>query len=244
MRIKPSLFIIFIIALSACKTQKQQLGKFASADLDFDYFTSKTKIHFSGPDNNMSVMSNIRAQKDEVIWLSIHKIGREFVRVKFTPDSVKLLDKYNKVYMLKNYAMLSGETGIELNFEMVQNMLFGNLPYQQEHNGSVGKEGHFRVYRQNSERFDVDNFVNDSTQRLEKFVVREKNSMNNMEVVYSDFEVVNEKLLASLMNLEIFFINEEKEEVSISIELKHLKPDFTSEKQNFPFTIPDSYERE
>lgn len=243
MKTKAYLLIFIALVIASCKTQQRQFEKFAAEDLDFKYFTSKSKIKYSGPENNLSVTSHIRAEKDEAIWVSIHKMGREFVRVMFTKDSLKILDKQHKVYSILDYATLSENTGVEINYKMVQNMLFGNLPYQKKHDGKVGKEEHFLVYKQNSERFEVDNFVNDSTRRLEKFVVKEKHTTNNMEVNYSEFEVVNKKLLATLMKIDILFTNE-KGENKMNIEMNHLKPEFTNEQQKFPFTIPDSYERE
>src|ERR1700682_3697566 len=71
-------------------------------------FSAKLKVHYEGSDGkDYEFNAFIRLQKDKIIWISINALlGFEAFRAVFTPDSVKVLNKLDKVYQLRSVSYL------------------------------------------------------------------------------------------------------------------------------------------
>src|SRR5918993_935414 len=72
--------------------------------IDFKTFSAKVKVDFEGKDGKKSDFNaNIRLIKDSVMWISINALlGIEAFRVLITPDSVKVMNKVDKVIQLRS----------------------------------------------------------------------------------------------------------------------------------------------
>src|SRR6476659_11127350 len=70
--------------------------------IQYNTFTSKVNIDYEGNDGKKyNINANIRMYKDSAIWISANALlGIEAMRVLITRDSVKLLNKLEKTYML------------------------------------------------------------------------------------------------------------------------------------------------
>lgn len=90
-----------------------------NAKLDVDYDDAAgTKLNLN---------AQLRLYKDSVIWASITAIlGIEGLRVYITRDSVKILDKQNKVYVARSVAYLTEVTALPLTLSSLQDLLVGN----------------------------------------------------------------------------------------------------------------------
>lgn len=76
-----------------------------------------------------SFKANIKMRKDSVIWISISPaLGIEMIRMMITPDSLMLMSKIpdNKYYYKGNFGVINELVGVELDFEMLQDLLVGN----------------------------------------------------------------------------------------------------------------------
>ena len=68
--------------------------------------------------------------KDSAIWLSANAIlGIEAMRVLITRDSVKLLDKLNKVYTARSVDYLQDLTSLPLDLPTLQDLIIGNAVF-------------------------------------------------------------------------------------------------------------------
>src|SRR5437762_11861 len=76
--------------------------------IDFKTFSAKINIDYvDADDKNYNVNANLRMYKDSAIWISITAIfGIEGLRVYITKDSVKILDKQNKLYTGRSVSYL------------------------------------------------------------------------------------------------------------------------------------------
>lgn len=128
-----------ILFFSACKTPKGGQGsklKNRSAEyvqkqmvqnqFNADWISAKAKIKFADADRSMTVFSNIKIQKDSVIWLNAKAFGIEAGRVLIRPDSIFVIDRLNKKYMAKDIFWLQDEFGLPVDFKGLQAMLMGN----------------------------------------------------------------------------------------------------------------------
>src|SRR5215217_2817882 len=97
--------------------------------IDFETFSAKVKVDFEGSDGKKNDFNAfIRLRKDSVLWVSINALlGIEAFRVLITPDSVKVLNKLDKVVQLRSVSYL-------------QDLLVGNPIYFDNNIVSYKKE--------------------------------------------------------------------------------------------------------
>ncbi|RYY31568.1 MAG: DUF4292 domain-containing protein, partial [Chitinophagaceae bacterium] len=99
--------------------------------IDFNTFSAKVKVAFEGKDGKKSDFNaNIRLYKDSALWISINALlGIEAFRVLITPDSVKVLNKVDKIIQLRSVSYLKEVARIPFTFNDLQDLLIGNPIY-------------------------------------------------------------------------------------------------------------------
>ncbi len=66
-------------------------------------------------------------QKDSVIWLSFSPaLGLEVARLKITPDSIKFMNRLDRVYFEGDYQLLNNFLQTTIDFDILQSLLIGN----------------------------------------------------------------------------------------------------------------------
>jgi hypothetical protein len=110
--------------------------------IDFNTFSAKVKVDFEGSDGKKSDFNAfIRLKKDSVMWISIiAAFGIEGFRVLITPDSVKVINKLDKVIQLRSVEYLREVSRIPLTFTELQDLLIGNPVYLDSNIVSYKKE--------------------------------------------------------------------------------------------------------
>src|SRR5690349_17419707 len=102
--------------------QKQQL--------DYRTFTAKIDVDYNDGVTKTNVTAHLRMYKDSVIWVSITAIlGFEGLRALITADSVKLLDKQNKVYTARSVSFLQEVSDLPLDLSSLQELIIGNTVF-------------------------------------------------------------------------------------------------------------------
>ncbi|HWR32296.1 MAG TPA: DUF4292 domain-containing protein, partial [Chitinophagaceae bacterium] len=96
--------------------------------IDFTTFAGKVDVDYEDAEGKRSnANAHIRMYKDSVIWVSITGLlGIEGLRVLITKDSVRLLDKQNKVYTGRSVSYLRDVTELPLDLSSLQDLLLGN----------------------------------------------------------------------------------------------------------------------
>jgi hypothetical protein len=107
---------------------RQNYKQVMSHHIDFTSFSGKMDVDYEDANGkNMSFNAQVRMYKDSVIWVSITAIfGIEGLRAYITPDSVKILDKQNKVYISRSVSYLQEISALPLNLRSLQDLLIGN----------------------------------------------------------------------------------------------------------------------
>ncbi|MET0300960.1 MAG: DUF4292 domain-containing protein, partial [Flavitalea sp.] len=100
------------------------LAAIDSNRIDFKTFSAKVKVAFEGKDGKKNDFNaNIRVYKDSVMWISINALlGIEAFRVLITPDSVKVLNKLDKVVLLRSVSYLQEVAKVPFNFNELQDL--------------------------------------------------------------------------------------------------------------------------
>ena len=206
--------------------------------IDFKTFSAKIKVNFEGNDGKKSDFNAfLRLQKDSVLWISINAaLGIEAFRIMVTPDSVKVLNKLEKIVQLRSVGYLQEVAKIPLSFTELQNLIIGNAPYldsnivsykNEESSISLVSVGdlfkHFLTVTKNEFRLqhskldDVDNI-----------------RARTCDITYGDYETKNAVSFSTFRKITV------SEKSKLDIEMQFKQFDF-NEQLNFPFSIPRNY---
>ncbi|MBO9657381.1 MAG: DUF4292 domain-containing protein, partial [Chitinophagaceae bacterium] len=122
---------------------RQTLSGMKAAEIGFNTFSAKINVDYQGTDGKKyDVNANLRMYKDSCIWISITAIfGIEGLRAYITRDSVKILNKQDKVYTARSVAYLQEVTKLPLDLHSLQEVLIGNPVFVDSNVISYSKTG-------------------------------------------------------------------------------------------------------
>lgn len=268
----PVVFLIASLALfSSCKTKQavsteprpvklkeQQFDslfvKMDSARFAFNWLVAKADVEADMINQSNSFDIALRIRNDSAIWMSITAtaLNIEGARVLITRDSIKVLDRINKKYLISNFTEMSELLQAELNYDIIQSIIAGNFfQYKEEEKlRSVYLDStdyilsNLRKRRLRRELEDKDiniKIIHDVW--LDPFsyrILRTKweDNRNNKEVniYYSNFNNAGQKNFPFASQFDV------KANKPLSIKINYNKV-VVDEPQTMPFTIPEKYER-
>jgi hypothetical protein len=104
------------------------LFKLDSNQINYRTFSAKVNVDYKGFDGkNYDVNANVRMLKDSIIWINVNAfMGIDAMRLMITQDSVKLLNKLDKVYTARSVSYLQEVTQLPLDLKTVQDLIIGN----------------------------------------------------------------------------------------------------------------------
>lgn len=139
---KSIIIILFVLFLSSCKTQKivtqtdivrpistsKLVRNIESNEFDYKHLAiKKMSCEFDNGKSKTTFRASVWAEKNKSIVIMITKLNITVARVWLSPDSVKLINYMDKTYFLDNYSYLSSELNLDLDFDMIQSVLAGNI---------------------------------------------------------------------------------------------------------------------
>lgn len=205
--------------------------------IDFTTFSAKINVDYQGADGKKyDVNANLRMYKDSVIWISITAIfGIEGLRAYITKDSVKLLNKQDKVYTARSVAYLQEITALPLDMARLQDILIGN---------PVFVDGKLTAYSKSGESLSIlilgNWFKNlltlNSANRIENSKLDDIDLTRNRtcNLSYGDYE--NKKGVDFSTRRRITV--SEKSNLDIKMDFKQYE---FNETLSFPFSVPKNY---
>ena len=107
---------------------KQNYRLLQKQRIDYTTFSAKIDVDYEdGTGKKYNVTAHVRMYKDSVIWISITAIlGIEGLRAYMTRDSVKLINKQDKIYTARSVAYLQEVADLPLDFSSLQDLIIGN----------------------------------------------------------------------------------------------------------------------
>src|SRR5579875_3744407 len=115
---------------AAAKTDHTKTDKITAIQdrqVNFNTFSGRARTHLEIDGKGYDVTLNIRIQKNKQIWVSITAIaGIEIARAVITPDSIKILNKLQRVYLKKPFSYVYQYTGRQVNYKTVESIVIGN----------------------------------------------------------------------------------------------------------------------
>lgn len=215
------------------------------AEVDFKYLTAKSKFSIKSKDENTeNANMNLRVRKDSLIWFSVQKLGIEAARGIATRDSIVVMDKVHNEYSVFDYGTLSRQFNFDLNFDLLQALIVGNLPLPKRPAQKVKNERDYLLLRQSEGKVMVENYIGEQDRKLKKLMVTEQPTKNTLRLDYADFQKLNDFLFpyTSLITLD-YKSNTDGQFYQKLLQIRHSKVELVDKNPGFPFTIPASYKR-
>ena len=218
---------------------RQELENIKKGTIHYTTFSAKINVDYQGTDGkNYDVNANLRMYKDSVIWISITAIlGIEGLRALITNDSVKILNKQDKIYMARSVAYLQEVTALPLDLQSLQDILIGNPVFFDSTVVSYSRSGTsisllsigewFRNLLTLNEVGKVEN------SKLDDVDVNRSRTCN---LHYTDYENKKGAFFSTKRRITVA----EKTNLDIKLDIKQY--DF-NETLSFPFTVPKNYKR-
>ena len=82
---------------------------------------------YETPDNKASFRAELKLLKDSFILVSLSKLNVPIGRLLLTPDSIKMVNYFNKSYLLKDYRFMDKFTGADIDFYTIQSVFANNI---------------------------------------------------------------------------------------------------------------------
>lgn len=206
--------------------------------IDFNSFSAKVKIDFEGSNGKKNdFTAALRIQKDSAIWVSINAIlGIEAFRILITPDSVKVLNKLDKIVQLRSVSYLQEITKIPFTFDELQHLLVGNPIYFDSIIESYKKEDNIIALFNAGSLFKHLLTVNATNYLMQHSKLDDVNPMRgrSANITYGDYENRNDQWFSTFRKITVL------EKTKLDIEMKYRQYEFNIP-LNFPFAIPKNY---
>lgn len=208
--------------------------------INFTTFSGKIDLDYEDADGKKyNVNAHVRMYKDSVIWISITAIlGFEGLRVYITPDSVKLLDKQNKIYSPRSVSFLQEVTALPLDLATLQNLLLGNPIFLDSNIISYSKSGNSISLQSNGDFFknlftigDADKLV--QTCKLDDIDMQRSRTCY---LTYTDYKNRGGINFSEKRSIHVA----EKKKLDIKLDFKQYE---FNEKLSFPFSVPKGFVR-
>ena len=206
--------------------------------IDFETFSAKVKVDFEGSDGKKNDFNAfIRLRKDSALWVSINALlGIEAFRVLITPDSVKVINKLDKVVQLRSVSYLKEITKLPFTFQELQDLILGNPIYFSDNIVSYKKDPtglsvlHMGTLFKHLLTLNPENLIVQHSKLDDVDPVRARTA----DISYGDYETRDGKPFSTFRKITV------SEKSKLDIEMKFKQFDFNVP-LNFPFSIAKNY---
>jgi hypothetical protein len=116
---------------STSTTNDQTVPDFIKLRTDFEWFSTNFSgsVNFDGNRNNIS--GQIRIKNGEQIWMTVAAMGGliPVANLLVTTDSVFLHNRIEKTAMIRDFSFFKDVVGMDITFDMLQDILVGDFVY-------------------------------------------------------------------------------------------------------------------
>lgn len=213
------------------------VSKLDSQRINFKTFNAKVKMDYDGSEGNGQATVYVRMQKDSIIWLSLTgALGIEGFRVIITKDSVKLMNKLDKVVQFRSIQYLKDLTHVPINFYDMQNILVGNPIYLDSNIVSYKFSDDYISLLMAGSVFKNLLTLDKNTLLMQHSKLDDIDPGKNRtaDITFSNYDKVNNFNFSTARRISVA----EKAKLDINLEFKQYNFD---QPQTFPFNIPKNY---
>ena len=245
--------------LTGCKSSKK-VGTVESASVkahneffqsvedqsfQFRTLTARLNVDLDIPGKQMSSRVDMKMVKDSAFQLSVQPfLGIEIFRIELSRDTIKVVDRMNKRYMIENYSNLQGQTPIEFNYNL-QGSFLNHLFYPGARafppNTIIVLKLNQEVSAEIKTKMPCDCFYTfkaDGEEKLLSTYVADPSDRYALQWLYEDFRLVDRQPFPMLMDVQV--LKNGNPEGGVKIHYSRIQLD---EPLKLDFSVPSKYKR-
>jgi hypothetical protein len=214
----------------------------AIEEIEFEYLHGKARMILRDAKKERDVKANVRIRKDSVIWMTFSVIGVQGGKALINKDSITIVSNVDKEYYVFDYPELSRRYNFDINFNVIQSAMLGNLISPRDPGDEVAQETSFFLLKQNKGTINVANYINSASMKIEKVEMKEGNTSNSLVISYSNFQPLSNKLFPYNGTISLFY-KTLSGVLNTTIIFEYNKAEVGDKELKFPFNIPKRYVR-
>ncbi|WP_020537833.1 DUF4292 domain-containing protein [Lewinella cohaerens] len=248
-------FIVLTLVLSSgCNTNKKvtetatidrplgpadYISVFAQNQVQAEWLNGSARLSFDDGDMSIGGTATIKMQKGKAIWMSVKKFGFEVARAMVTPDSLFILDRFNKEYAAEPISYISERFKLPADLAMLQQILLGNPVFLTQYTPKSSMEEN--ILRWSAEDEDARNdfwFLLPGYQ-LDRMEVQQGGNARSLAIQLLDYQDAGTNRDFSYLR-KIAVNSRETGKADIEIEFTQVELNVPT---NIDFSVPPRYER-
>jgi hypothetical protein len=214
----------------------------AIEEIDFEYLHGKARMVLKDGNKEREVKANIRVRKDSVIWMNFTVIGVQGGRALINKDSITVISNVDKEYYVFDFKELSKRFNFEINYQVIQSAMLGNLLMARNDQDSVEHKSATYLLKQSSGPVQVLNYISAVSMKIQKVELKESNTHNSLTINYGDFQPVGNRMFPYNGTISLFY-KAAAGLLNTTIIFEYSKAEVGDKELKFPFNIPKKYDR-
>ncbi|MFD1615895.1 DUF4292 domain-containing protein [Gelatiniphilus marinus] len=214
---------------------RQLIKENAKQAANFKTLQAKLKISYYKNQKEQTHTVSFRAKKDEVLWISA---TFSVIRAKVTPEKVSFYNKLDNTYFEGDYEYLSELLGTELDYQKVQNLLFGEALFSLKNDAyksSIDDNVYILQPKKQRELFEIFFLLDPSHFKLTSQQIWQPKERRMLQIDYVSYQKVGSQKLPQYVKINAA---EATQETIIQLEFKNVS---LNEDLRFPFKIPSGF---
>jgi len=205
------------------------------------YLQFRVKVNYEDPYQKTSFKVTFRIKQNKHIWFSITStLGIEAARGMITKEGIHLMNHITKTYYHYDYPALTRTIYLTLNYELIQAILLGLLPFGSSKNYKLLKcKSKYLMLRKKMKDLVIETCIDKHTQQMKEISLLGIHTFSRFVVRY---EHTKKKALFS--TAQAYLCGKEGRSIFEAIAcIKNIKVACSETALRFPFTVPKNYEK-
>jgi hypothetical protein len=217
---------------------RENFAKLMKQKITYSTFSAKIDVDYEGGDGNKEkANANLRMYRDSLIWISITgPLGIEGMRAYITKDSVKMINKLDKIYIARSVAYVQEITGLPLDLASMQDLIIGNPVLLDSNIVSYTRAANTISLLNIGVWFKNFITLNDGIMNHSKLDDVDISRSRTCDLSYDDYENKRGVNFSAKRRITI----SEKSKLDIKLDFKNY---IFNETLNVPFSVPKNYRR-
>ncbi len=248
--------IIILVGISGCRTKKritnaetintaasrakinvaEKISSINSSSAKFTSLTAraKTDLNINGDINDVTM--NIRIKHNEAIWVSVTAIaGLEIARALITPDSLKVINRLEGMYISKPFSYIHDFTSRQVNFGTLESLLVGNA-FKEVLNDQANLQGNNNELTLTQTLGAINYLLNFNTRsKVTQTSLQDTRNSQFLQAAYGDFIDVQGQVMPQSVK-----IKSQAQRKNVLIDLAYSRVEL-NQPVEMPFSVPKRF---